>query len=216
MAVAATFEVDRKSLRELQSALRLYEKATKRDVPYICNRAAMNLAFRGFQFTKMADKATVVAGLKPSPKYPHPQARARAIVVSRFKARGEAVPKGGRVTRLANALLAGRIRAGFIRAGWLRAAKKLQKSVRGGRPMGITTKGISPRAGRGDATLARQSLLSFAAIMNQSVSKSKTSGQALVQYGSEGMRKAMRFVIDDLRTYATERLRKQAAKFNKR
>jgi hypothetical protein len=203
------FEIDPADLRRFDKALRTYAEATKKDVPYILNRSAMNLAFRACSFTHQANKEAIRAMTGVNNVY--------ALVNWNRSQKGlPGLAKAGREAAVRK-FIAARVRAvGFIRAGWLKPARKLQKVVRGAKPAGVNIRGLNNKIGKGTATLARASLNAFSEIVNQSTSKSPTSPAALVKHGGEGLRKAVRFVTNDMLTYAREKLAKNAAKFNRR
>lgn len=208
MASAITFELDKTSLRGLDRALRTYQKATKKDMPDVVNRAAMNVAFRAAQFTPQANKESIRKLIGVRNPY--------ALTVWDLKRRGKRIPKRDKLEAAVNRFIAAKLRTvAFIRAGWIPAAKKLQKVVKGGRPK-ISLSKIRRLPGKGDAVIARETLNTFSEVINKSTSKSPTSASALFRYGQDGLNKAVSFVTKDMLDYATERLRKNAKTFNRR
>lgn len=200
----ASLELDPASVRNFQSALEIYRRATRKDVPEVVNRAAINLAFRSAQFTPKADIPSSIGKIR----------NIYAFTNWVYTQRGIKHPTKARRDAAFSRLIRQRVSvAGFIRRGWAQAGKRIQQQsgIRGS----VRIPGLGGRRGKGTGTMARQAILSFAEIVNFSTSKSVTSASALKRYGGEGLQEAIRFVTGDMMEYARKKLDQRAREFNR-
>lgn len=201
--MTAKFTVD---LSALNRVLPLYKRATGKDAEYVVNRAAMNLAFRAYTFTKKTDRAKIAALLGVRNPY--------ALTVWNLKRRRKKIPPRKRLALEVNKLINARLRArAFIAAGFLPAAQALQRIVRAGAPRGFLASGERRRPGYGWARAATRSNNPTALVVNASKTANISSLGALRKFGADGLQKAVAFVAADMRQYAEDRLKKSARLF---
>ena len=207
MGAAVSIEIDKSSLRQFQNAIQTYHLATRKDIPEVVNRAALNLAFRSAQFTQIADRQAI----KSMKGVRNPYALVNWNYTQQNKPHPKRKQMDAAVRKFFNSRSAA---AGFFRRGWVEAGRKIQEAT-GLRP-GVRVTGIGRRKGWGRATPAREALRSFALITNYAASKTKGSGEALVKFGGEGLKKAVNFVANDMLTYAQKKLAKRAQEFSRK
>ena len=206
MPSPVTFDIDPRSMRAFESALRQYSAASKRTNAEIVNKKAVDLAFRAAQLTKKADKFSVRSGKGIRNPW--------AFTKWDLKRRGKKLPKSrdAMINATRRVLNARAARVGFIAAGWAQAGRKLkaQAGVKGG-----SVKGFGRKLGRGSASMARATIRAFAELVNKSTSKSESSPDALVKHGSKGAADAIRFVTADMLVYARRKYGKTNQAFNR-
>lgn len=201
-------ELDQKSKSDFEAALSLYHKATKKEIPVVVNRAAVNLCFKAAKATKQADKQAI-----KSMQGIYNQV---AWLEWNYKRLGREMPPHEdlvkAITKFASSRAAS---AGFIRRGWVRAAQKLMQKT-GVRPTTATPAGGKNSPGKGTATPATQGNDNTAEVVNFATSKSSSSASALTKYGGTALQQAFQTVAADMRGHAEKLLAKQAQQFNKK
>jgi hypothetical protein len=203
--VRLKFELD---TRELSDALNRYKQATRKDNLTVVNRAAMNVAFRSAQFTPKVEKSKIKDELGQITA--GGPTLAKMILLRNLHRAGKKIPRA--LDRAAERLIRARqATAGFIRAGWIPAAKKLQAFVQRGR---IPPLAGRRRPGKGGAIPATSERDPWAEVINTSVSKSPTSGEALERYGGPALQRAVDFVANDMKTHAEGLMEKRARQYS--
>jgi len=190
--------------REFEQAIRLYKKATGKDMASILNRAGSNIAFRVIRFTKRANRAQIRA-LVNQPWWP-------AFITKTLKAKNP----GQKITRAearreSRKIINARARSvGFIASGWITAMQKFAAA----RGIPLKTRGLKQRGRpKGSAKIATPGRL-IAELRNTATGDSRTGARALNQFGNPPLQRAVRDVSRDMKRFAIRQLQKTAKKFS--
>jgi hypothetical protein len=201
---------------EFNQALKMYLKVSKRDLSYICNKRAINIAFIAMRKTPSARaqrierdlrKKISIEGRKPK----HQPPRAALLIASGSRKSGREKPKPGLYGAFMRSEIAKLIdkrkrSKAYVKSGWLKAIRDLRaaaKEKRRLRPAG--TRDFANPAGEGRA--ARPGINPTAEIINHAQAARKISGAAL--------RHAFSVDAADMRNFAARQLRKRAQGFNR-
>jgi len=202
------FELD---MREFNRAIEEYLDATKKDLAYVCNRQAVNVAIKAKQNTPLADPDAIEAVGRRAwwPKYISKRL-GKTSKAGKRKAKGRTGFTRAMARRASRSYLASRKRRrGFIAAGWKRAIAILaahKEALKTGLP--LIAEG---RAGRiydppGDAIPAIPGEVVFAEIINRAKAARPVAGIALQQ----GIYDAG----EDMLTYIREQMQPTADLYN--
>ncbi len=193
------FELPQSSLRNFEEALELYERATKKEMSSVLNRAGLNVAYRAAQFTSFAERGAILRALKSNPKL------AYALTALSLKKRGiGALPKGQFQAEV-DAFIQRRISSSrYLRTGWAPAIIAL----------GGTFKGVKTE--RGAEGYADKSTPAKLLTIIANVVKEPNEAQA---YRAENalfpaLEEAVNFVAEDMTKHAQEKLAKTAEAFS--
>ena len=229
----ARFILDESSRREFTSALRKYAKKREIDNAEACNRAAYQVAWRAIVHTQHANPSRVesqlgetvghaLTFLKSGKISKSKRSRLAAlvstkslaynIVAARLYRKGgqKNMPRSVEIQQQAAAFVRRRLASiNFIRSGWIPAIRRLQRFIK---------QSISlprSRAGIGGVRIAKQGRNVFAEISNRSVNpKNRTSDDALVRVGGQGLERAVDETRRDMLLYVGQQLEKRAGEFN--
>jgi len=214
---------------EFNQALFEYWVATKKDLAYVVNRQALNVAIKAFQHTPLATASSIIAVTK-KPWWPKFVAKS---IMSRRK--GRRVKVGKKVFRLRSArdvkreggvnytrdqarqisaaIINARVKKiKFIAGGWIPAIKKLKQAKLRARFGGETVTddaGIPihkfVKTAYGNANVAFPGARPVATIINRTA--------ASVKVGSFALQKAFDLAAKDMRKYIREKFLPTAKKF---
>ncbi|HWN09766.1 MAG TPA: hypothetical protein VNO50_10945 [Pyrinomonadaceae bacterium] len=195
--------------REFDASLAQYLDVTQKDMDYVCNRAALNVAIKAGQATPLADSSDIDAlPQKPWwPKYVAKRISGRGVTLGGKKKKHI---KGGYTRAEARKVSAKLVsnrkkRRGYMRSGWVpairilsvRKLQALQRSLSG-------TAGI--RNPPGDAIPAQPGWDVVATIIN------KAKGANIV--ASAALQTAVDLAALDMRQYIAEKMQPTADQFN--
>ena len=202
-----TLAIDPVSLRNFDKALREYHRVSRKSVPEVLNRTALNLAFWASYFCqKGPDRA---AEIKAGMDNPY------AVLNWKYTQRGWAHPKRNEIDRALRTFLAGRAASsGYIARGWARAGRIIKERAGLSAPFRLTKK--MSREGKGRAILAKEAVRSFCEITNYATTKSPSSTAALYQFGDTAMKQAITFKVSDMYVYINRKLKEAAERFNRK
>lgn len=202
-----TLEIDQKSLRDFDRALRDYHAASRKDIPEVLNRTALNLAFWASYFChKGPNKASEVEAGMHNPY---------AVMNWKYTQKGWVHPKRNEIDKALKTFLASRAAtSAFIARGWAKAGNIIKDRTGIKSPVRLTRQ--TKKDGFGRAILAREAIYSFAEIANMAASKSKSSGQALLNWGETAMKQAITYKVQDMYVYINRKLAQRAAEFNRK
>ena len=121
MAVNVTIDT-----KEFNAALREYIKVSRRTLPEIVNKRAVNIAFKAIRYTPKARKSRINRDLKAKSRT-NPKAPLGAILVNYNRGqKGEKGLYGSKMVSAIEDMKLGRHKsAGFIKSGWLGAVNDL-------------------------------------------------------------------------------------------
>lgn len=152
---------------EFQRALLRYIPTTKRDLPEIVNKRAINVAFKAIRFTPKAKPGRVRRQLKKAGKNNAPVA---ALLLNKIQGYyGNAGYYGAKMREEVDEFIAGKVRSiGYMKSGWLAAAKKLARLAgqRAGRSRAAKVYGEGEH---GQAKAAKTGWTPTALIINRAV-----------------------------------------------
>ena len=112
--------------REFQRALLKYIPTTKRDLPEIVNKRAINVAFKAIRFTPKASAPKIRRQLKKQAKGKAPLA---ALIVNKLQGRfGRQGYYGAKMKSEVEEFIKGKVRGiGYLRSGWLASAQQMAR-----------------------------------------------------------------------------------------
>ena len=110
--------------REFQRALLKYIPTTKRDLPEIVNKRAINVAFKAIRFTPKANAGKIRRQLKKQAKGKAPLA---ALILNKLQGKyGRKGYYGAKMKSEVDEWIAGKIRGiGYLKSGWLAAGRQI-------------------------------------------------------------------------------------------
>lgn len=127
--MAGDFQID---TRQFEKAILEYQKATKKEIPEILNRAGRDVAFRAAGKTPKASQAVIRADLLRDPHLVY------ALTSLKLKREGKGILPSPKFSEEVNKFIALRkSSSGFLRSGWATAIEKL-----GGHYRGMRTKKV--------------------------------------------------------------------------
>lgn len=202
--MAISIQVDTK---EFNAALREYIKVSRRTLPEIVNKRAVNIAFKSIRWTRKARKSQINRDLKQKARIA-PKAPIGAILVN-YKAGqdGEKGFYGDKMKQQVERMkLARHSSAGYIKAGWLGAFRDLQPHAKVFRrpPRGL---GSGNAAKKGFGRPAKRGINPTAEIVNQV--------EGAVKIGAPGLQRAMNADAADMAQFAAKRMQQDANKFKR-
>ena len=205
--------------REFEAALKKYIMVSKRDLAYIVNKRALNVAFHAIRETPKARKGAIRRELL-APSRESPSAPIAALIINRRlgKAQAEFVNQYNQKSQQLRGLHGAEMRAaiqklikkrqntiGYIRSGWLKAIHVLKRVTKDSkRPPRVNVFGRV----EGDVRPAKSGINPTAVIIN--------STRAAVKIGAAGLAKAIALDAADMREFTAKRLQKTANRFNAR
>ena len=201
--MAVSIEID---TREFNAALREYIKVSKRSLPEIVNKRAVNICFKSIRFTPKARKSRIKRDLKQKSRI-NPKAPVGAILIN--KQRGEAGKPGRYGAEMAAAMerweIKRNVSSGFIKSGWLGAVKDLAPHAKVfRRPPRVEVKDKPKGYGRP----ARVGINPTAEIVNQV--------NGAVKVGAPALQRAMNADAADMKNYVARKMQQDASRFNAR
>ena len=195
--------------REFQRALLKYIPTTKRDLPEIVNKRAINVAFKAIRFTPKAKPAKIRRQLGKQTKGKAPLA---ALILNKLQGRfGRRGYYGAKMKSEIDEFIAGKIRGvGFLKSGWLAAAQQLARmaGMRVGKSRGAKLYG---KGEHGRAKHAKPGWTPTAEIINKAAGIADVGKPALQKALNAEAREILRHVERKLKGTA----RKQRIKTRK-
>lgn len=207
-------KVERRSLRSLVDAIKIYERASSKDLADVVNHALKQVAIFWSHHMPMADRNKIRNELqkivlstrtakgrlrKKAKRVKTPLPLAYAILLARAKAKGEKIAPNELKAR-ANRMIGARVRsAGFNKAGIIPALRAFGAPLRNA--------GGAQQIGRpkGSASLATE-----ARLRARLVNSVKTVGKI----GQPALETAIVEAAADLQKYAEKKIADRTAKFN--
>lgn len=197
MAVEITVDT-----REFKAALREYIKVSRRTLPEIVNKRAVNIAFKAIRYTPKARKSRINKDLKQKSRT-NPNAPLSAILVNAGRKPGL---YGEDMKQAVEELRERRHKSlGFIKSGWLGAVNDLQPHAKVFRRAPRVNLQNKPK---GYGRPARQGLNPTAEIVNQVA--------GAVKVGSPALQRAMNDDAADMKNFVAKRMQQDANRFNAR
>lgn len=201
--------------KQFETALREYQAATKKDMAEVLNRALRNVGFRAAQFTPKKDAGMIEEelrkeqiGLKFITK------KLRAKIGSSYTTEKGNVRTIRRVTRKQIALKTRQFiarrkkRTGFLRAGWVAALINAGLKTTG--LSGALIKDSKSTLGSGNKATPKRLVARLGnAVWGRLTGKSAGKMRAVMQ---RSLQRAMDFVANDMKKYASDLLQKSAVK----
>jgi len=195
--------------REFQRALLKYIPTTKRDLPEIVNKRAVNVAFKAIRYTPKANAGKIRRKLKRQAKNKAPLA---ALIVNKLQGRfGRRGYYGAKMKSEVDDFIAGKVRGiGYLKSGWLAAAQHLARmaGMRVGKSRGAKLFGDGAH---GRAKVAKPGWTPTAEIINKAAGIADVGKPALQKAMNAEAREIMRHVERKLKGSA----RKQRIKTRK-
>lgn len=205
--------------KDFEETINLYKLATKKDLPYILNRALRNVGFKAAEFTPKKDPGQIEAelredkiGLKMVTK------KLRGRIGSTYQTRKGRTKTIKKVTRKQISLRTRQLisrrkkRVGFLRAGWVAALQHVGLARSIGKDK--TLKDGKSQIGRGKLATTSSAVASLSNLVY-----GRLDGKARAQFATQmrqALAKAMDVVSKDMTIYATEKLFNTAAKYSAR
>lgn len=186
------FKISDRSIRNFQSALREYEKATKKEAEEVLNRATRNVLMRSIQFTRKTTKGSVRRDSNPK--------RSKLLwklAATKGHRRGRGI--GAEVDRMYQQRLNS---TGYIAAGFLTSLRTFQAGYRGRSNAQLKPGGD---AARGKATKAKASRLKTT-FENFADGADTIAGPAV--------ERAINYVAEDMQRYAARKFQQVANKYS--
>ena len=112
--------------REFQKALLKYIPTTKRDLPEIVNKRAINVAFKAIRFTPKANAAKIRRALRLKSRLNAPLA---ALIVNKLQGKyGRKGYYGAAMKSEVEEFIKGKVRGiGYLKSGWLASAQQMAR-----------------------------------------------------------------------------------------
>lgn len=203
---------------EFRSALKLYLKASSRDLPYIINKRAINIAFIAMRKTPSASGKRIAQNLLkkisvPGKKGKNRPPRAALLIASGSEKSGlkrKPVPGlyGSAMSEAIRDLIDRRQRTrGYIKSGFLKSIRDLEKRSPGRakrKPRNVQDFSRLPGAG----VAAKPGFNPTAEILNYASNSAKVAGPAL--------QAAVNADARDMKQFAEKRMAKTAKRFSAR
>jgi len=185
---------------EFQRALLKYIPTTKRDLPEIVNKRAINVAFKAIRFTPKAKPGKVRRQLKKKAKNNAPVA---ALLLNKIQGfYGNKGFYGAKMREEVEEFIAGKVRSiGYMKSGWLAAAKKLARMAgqRAGRSRAAKVYGDGDH---GDAKAARGGWTPTALIINRAV--------GIAEVGQMALQRALNAEAKEILKHVARKMKKSA------
>ena len=191
--------------REFQKALNEYYKQTEKDLSYVINRSALNVALKAAAATTPAERSSIT-GLVNQAWWP------------RYVAKRLAKKNKGKFTKAqarteSRKIIQARIRTtGWLKAGWIPAIRVLSALKLRASGIGSAMRGAGKiKSPRGEVRPARDGFNPTAVIANASATNQKALGRV-----TAALQSAFNLAAADMMKYLKERGQQTANKFSKK
>lgn len=197
-------------------AIAQYQVATKKDMAEVLNRALRNVGFRAAQYTPKESAADIEAGLRKDKialKIATKQLKGRvgkSYTTRKGKTRTFKRVTRAQIGRKARSLITKRKRRrGFLRAGWI--AAMIAAGIEGVRKTDTLRDGKSKIGSGKKATPSKLRAYLGNKVWGRLDGKNRGRARSTMK---NALKKAMRFVADDMIQHANKEMKQTAKKFS--
>ena len=188
--------------REFQKALLKYIPTTKRDLPEIVNKRAINVAFKAIRFTPKANAAKIRPALRLKSRLNAPLA---SLILNKLQGKyGRKGYYGAEMRAEVEKFIKGRVRGiGYLKSGWLASAQQMARlaGMKVGRSRATKVYG---KGEHGQARHAKPGWTPSATIINLA--------EGIADVGKPALQKAINAEAREIMRHVTRKLKGTARK----